>query len=103
MNSTVNALALDLSDNLYAGGIFRYSGIVRLEEYFQQLDGINSTTHYPNSITITSVTKINTGTIPLDVVNLYSNNKFLFSMPKDTVLNVSVASNNVAYANNILS
>jgi hypothetical protein len=91
LNANVTALTVDLSNNIYAGGNFTTTG------------GINSLTPYPNSITLNNITKINAGTIQLYAVNLYSNNKFLFSMPKDTVLNVSVASNNVPYANNILS
>jgi hypothetical protein len=91
LNANVTALTVDLSNNIYAGGTFTTTG------------GINSLTPYPNSITLNNITKINAGTIQLYAVNLYSNNKFLFSMPKDTVLNVSVASNNVPYANNILS
>ena len=91
VNSTVNSLNVDLSNNVYAGGNFTTTG------------GINSLSPYPGSITLNNITKIFAETIPLYAVNLYSNSKFLFSMPKNTILNVSVASNNVAYANNILS
>ena len=76
MNSTVNALAFDLSGNLYAGGNFNTAG----------------------GVSANFIAKI----VLIKTCSIYVNNKYLYNLPNSQTINVNITNQGVAYTNGLV-
>ena len=128
MNSNVNALAVDLSGNLYAGGIFTTAGEVSANRiarwngstWYALSTGMNSnsnvkalavdlsgnlyaggTFNNAGGVSVSRIAKIDFGQYDLYSINSYVNNKHLYNLLKSQTINVNVTNLGVAYTNGL--
>jgi hypothetical protein len=127
MNNTVNALAVDLSGNLYAGGSFTTAGGISANRiakwngttWYALVSGMNSDVNaltfdlsdnlyaggfFTNAggVPANRVAKIDFGQYDIWSINTYVNNKYLYDLLISQTINVNITNQGVAYTNGLV-